>query len=134
MGLLSCLLVVLTASAEPDTIWVTDFSEIPQGWESDLHWSTDGGVRLTLNSQVQSVFDFDHSSLSTDYYRNMPDTDSLVLVVNYAWTGWGAFTGGEVNDGAYSRSRINVHCDGSIDTLWDSIAASVSSSATPKKR
>ena len=122
MGLFSCLLLLLTASAEPDTLWVTDFSEIPRGWEADLHWSTTGSMRLMLNSQVQRVFDFDHSSLNTDYYSNLPDTDSLILIVEYIWTGWGAYTGGIARDGAFSRSRINVHFGHVFDTLWDSVA------------
>jgi hypothetical protein len=122
MEILSCLLLLLTASAEPDTLWVTDFSEMPYGWEADLHWSSSASMRLFLNSNVQRVFDFDHSSLNSDYYRSMPDTDSLVLVVDYVWTGWGAYSGGDVRDGAYSRSRINVHFGNTFDTLWDSIA------------
>jgi hypothetical protein len=120
--LFSCLLLLLTATVEPDTIWITDFSGMPSGWEADLHWSSTGSMRLILNSQVQNVFDFDHSSLNTDYLMYLPDTDSLILIVEYSWTGWGAYTGGINRDGAFSRSRINVHFGNVFNTLWDSIA------------
>ena len=118
------LLAVFTVLAftDPDTLMVTDFSVIPSGWEADLHWSNTTSIQLLLNSHVQRVFDFDHSSLYSDCYRVEPGTDSLVLVVEYLWSGWGAYSGGDINDGAFSRSRVNVHMGNAFQTLWDGIA------------
>jgi hypothetical protein len=121
-----CVILLLAsialATGVPDTLWATEFPDIPEGWHADLHWNRSHSLRLTLNSYVQRVFDFDHSSLASCYMYSMTETDSLVLVVRFAWTGWGAYSGGDIDDGAYSRSRINVRYGDACVTLWDSVA------------
>ena len=120
MGLFSCLLLAFTIASEPDTVWSTEFSELPAGWSAELHWKQTANVELFLNSHVQNVFDFDHSSMTTPRTVYPQDVDSLVLVVEYVWIGWGAYSGD--GEGAFSRSRILIHYHDTIDTLWDSVA------------
>jgi len=120
MVLFSCLLLVVTIASEPDTVWSTEFAELPAGWSAELHWTQTENVELFLNSHVQNVFDFDHSSLTTARSVYPQDVDSLVLVVEYVWIGWGAYSGD--GEGAFSRSRILIHYTDKMDTMWDSVA------------